>query len=298
MAREAKKNANYGKGAHQIDSLSGDLWLNPDWVAGKIWATLQAPGYKPPVLPAVALELVQLTANAEVPLAKIRGVIQSEPMLAAQLLGSAQSAYYARGNPITSLDDAIARLGYRVIGDLFLQAALTTRVFRAPGYEVPMQRLRVHSVVCANVARLICRRTGFPDDYAFMCGLLHDVGMAAAIAVLADAPRGASSPSYDVVKDAVERIHESATTILGRFWSLPEDVQLVLAHHHHFEISGKVHPLAAAICLADAIAAQVGAGAGNEVDVDGASRAAAFLGLSAADVEGLALAGENFIGLA
>jgi HD-like signal output (HDOD) protein len=299
MMRVAPHDPNHGNPERRpTDADSEDMGLEPEAVAQRLREGFAAPGYKPLMLPSVALELVQLTSDVNVPISKVRSLVQSEPLLAAQLLGAAQSAYYSRGNPIVSLDDAIGRLGLQVIGDLFLQVSLSARLFRAPGYEEPMNGLRVHSVVCANVARLICRRTGFPDDYAFMCGLLHDVGMAAGIVLIADVPRGREPPPYYLIQKPVELVHEEAARMLGRSWSLPDDVQLVLEHHHHFEIEGRVHPLAAAICLADAIAARVGANAGGEVDEATAAKAAGALGLSLTDVEGLALAGENFLSIA
>jgi hypothetical protein len=33
--------------------------------------------------------------------------------------------------------------------------------------------LMQHSMLTAHVARLACRMTALPDEYAFMCGLLH-----------------------------------------------------------------------------------------------------------------------------
>lgn len=298
MRRAGHQNQNYGRGEHQIDSLTGGSLLTPDQLAEKIRAAFEAPGYKPPVLPSVALELVQLTQDPNVPLSKVRGLVQSDPLLAASLLGVAQSAFYSRGNPIASLDDAIARLGLKTIGDLFFQVAMTTRVFRAPGYDAPMRDLRKHSVVCANVSRLVCRRTGFPDDYAFMCGLLHDVGMAAAIILVADVPRGQKAPAFEVISSPVEMVHEAAAVTLGKAWALPADVQFVLSHHHHFEDGGHIHPLAAAICVADSIAARVGAGIGNEINEERVLVAARSLALRDEDIEGLALAGENFISMA
>src|SRR5690606_13090971 len=166
---------------------------------------------------------------------------------------------------IESFDDAITRLGLKTLGDLFLREAMTARVFRAPGFQEPMEALRKHSIVVAELARDVCRRTGFPDEFAYMCGLLHDVGSAAAILVLADVGRGETTPAFDEVSGVIQTVHEESSGVLARAWKLPEDIHLVLANHHEFYIDGRVHPLAAAVCLADGLAAQAGAGFGAEV---------------------------------
>ncbi|MEN9581431.1 MAG: hypothetical protein RJA70_4440 [Pseudomonadota bacterium] len=267
-------------------------------LVAELRASLHSPGYQPPMLPAVALELIQLSADPNVPFHRVRALIQSEPLLAAKVLHTAQSATYSRGAAITSLDDAMARLGLRTLTELFLQAATSTKVFRVKGYDRPMEALRKHAVVTGNVARLVCRRTGVADDYAFMCGLLHDVGMAASLLILADRAWTGSTPSVEDVLFGVEQVHQEASAILARVWQLPADVQSVLEHHHNFEAAETDPKLAASICLSDWIASKVGAPAGAEVNEEDHLKAAEMLGLRPADLEALVLAGENFVGAA
>jgi putative nucleotidyltransferase with HDIG domain len=164
---------------------------------------------------------------------------------------------------------------------------MTARVFRCKGYEEPMEALRKHSVVCAHLARSVCRIIGFPDEYAYMCGLLHDVGIAAGILVLGEVKRAAKPPSYEHIRTSIEVVHEHASEALGKAWELPVDVQLVLRHHHHFVIQGRAHPLAAAVCLADWIAAEVKVAAGNEVRLEDGRHAVKELRLSERDVKAL-----------
>lgn len=262
-------------------------WTTSSELAAHLRRVLSAPDYRPPLLPAVALELVQLSSDPATPMNKVRSLVQSEPMIAAQVLRLAQSALYARGTPVTSLDDAMTRLGLKNLSDLFLQAAMTARVFRCKGYEEPMEALRKHSVLCAHLARLVCRRTGFPDEYAYMCGLLHDVGIAAGLMVVGESKRDVRPPTYDEIRGSIEAVHEPASAVLGRVWELPTDVQLVLGHHHHFTIGGRAHPLAAAVCLADFLAAEVGARSGTEVGATDGRRAVQELRLGERDVKAL-----------
>lgn len=269
-------------------SVDQDMfWSSPANLVAHVRRVVTAPDYQPPLLPAVAMELVQLSADPATPMSKVRTLVQSEPFIAAQVLRLAQSALYSRGTPLTSLDDAMVRLGLSNLSDLFLQAATTARVFRCKGFEEPMEALRKHSVVCAHLARSVCRITGFPDEYAYMCGLLHDVGIAAGILVLGEVRRDARPPSYEYIRASIEVVHEHASAALGNAWQLPVDVQLVLRHHHHFKIQGRTHPLAAAVCLADWIAAEVGVAAGNEVKLEDGRHAVQELRLSERDVKGL-----------
>jgi HD-like signal output (HDOD) protein len=282
-----KKQASYGKGRHQIDSLTTAAVLDPNLIVERLRATLAAPDYRPPMLPQVALDLLQLVRDPAVDFARVRQLVQSEPLIAAKVLQLAQSAAHARGTPITSLDDAITRLGLRALMDLFLQASMSMRVFRAKGYERPMAELRRHAVVVGSAARSVCRVIGFPDEYAFLCGLLHDVGIAAAILILAEEQKRRPRLDFETLVPGLLHVHEEASFTVGRLWELPSDIQLVLRHHHRFRIDGRVHPLAAAVCLADWMASQVGAGFADEGRDADALDAAEALGLRHEQVKGM-----------
>jgi putative nucleotidyltransferase with HDIG domain len=276
----------HGSGVYELD-IQDKFWTSPAELSNHLRKVVTAPNYQPPLLPAVALELVQLSSDPATPMSKVRALVESEPMIAARVLQLAQSAMYSRGTSVTSLDDAMTRLGLKNLADLFLQAAMTLRVFRAKGYEQPMDELRKHSVACAHLSRLICRRTGFPDEYAYMCGLLHDVGIAAGILVFGEPKRGVAAPRYDEIRPSIEMVHEEASAILAKSWDLPPDVQLVLSNHHRFVIGGRVHPLAAAVCLADWMAGEIGLASGGEANSDEGKRAGKELRLSDQDLKSL-----------
>lgn len=263
-----KKRENYGRGEHTIE---GADYFAPDTVVATLQAAFESPKYQPPVLPAIALELMALTQQSEVSLTQVRNLLERDPVLAAQVLKVAHSGLYGAGRTFGSLTDAIALLGLQNVGDIFLQTALSAQVFRAKGFEAPMEAIRKHSTVTAHLARLVCRQTSLPEEYAFLCGLLHDVGMAAGLLILAgNAPRSTrrakapKPPAFEELAPSLQSVHQEAAELLAKTWKMPVDVQMVLRHHHHFKIGGRTHPLAAAVCIADWLSAEAGAGLGAE----------------------------------
>jgi HD-like signal output (HDOD) protein len=306
-----KQRADYGRGQYQIDTP--DFMLTPEAMIAYLRKTLSSPSYQPPLLPSIALELMKLTRQQGVSIAEVRQLLERDPLLAAKVLQIAQSALYSRGSPVRSLHDAISLLGLRVLGDLFLQTVLSMRVFRADGYDGPMAMLMQHSMITAHMARLACRMTAMPDEYAFMCGLLHDAGMAAGLLIFADslAPRssrdGARSaaassrtpPSYAEVAEALYAVHEEASALLAEAWKLNPDIRVVIGSHHHLrEGGGRIHPLAAVVCVSDWIASEVGAGMGTESDSRQAEAAAKELNFTKANLDELAARGREIIELA
>lgn len=252
---------------------------DPTVLVARLREAFSAPAYQPPVLPAVALELHGLVREGSASAARVRELIEREPLLAGKVLQLAQSPAYAGRVVVRSIEDAVVRLGTSALSSLFLKIAVQARVFRAPGYAEPMRALARHSAVTAELARWVCRQTSFPEDAAFLCGLLHDAGAAAALLLLADVQRGKSPPAYAAVLPAVRSVHEDATLALARGWALSPDLGLVLARHHDFVREGRPHPLAAVLCVADHAATLAGAAALDET-ADAAADAARHLALS------------------
>jgi HD-like signal output (HDOD) protein len=288
-----KQRADYGRGEYQIEAP--DFMLTPEAMTAHLRQTLVAPSYEPPLLPSIALELMKLTRQPGVSLVEVRKLLERDPLLAGKVLQLAQSALYSRGAPVRSLHDAISLLGLRTLADLFLQTVLSMRVFRADGYDGPMATLMQHSMLTAHIARLACRMTALPDEYAFMCGLLHDAGMAAGLLIFADShgPRSSRDsarsklppPSYEEVSAALCAVHEEASAILAEAWKLNPDIRVVLGSHHHLRASGgRIHPLAAVVCVSDWIASEAGASMGTESDFVQAEMAAKELRFSKANL--------------
>src|SRR4051812_42365908 len=68
----------------------------------KLLALFRSPGYAPPVLPRVAVELTELTRRANVNLADVGRLLGQDPLIAASVLKYTQSTVYSRGAPVQS----------------------------------------------------------------------------------------------------------------------------------------------------------------------------------------------------
>jgi HD-like signal output (HDOD) protein len=259
---------------------AGDIGV--EQLTSKLVSLFQSPQYEPPLLPSVVLELMTLSWNPDVSATEIVDVLGRDPLLAGQLLKIAQSPLYmgGSGQAVRSLHDAVVRLGLRRVSDLFCRAALEMRVFRATGYEHDMALLRSHSGFTAELTRLVCRETSVPDDYAFLCGLLHDVGIAACILALSEFAEGGPGVSLDGAWPAVRELHEWGSEFLGKTWGLPVDITRVLAHHHGEPEDSADKLVLAALHIADAVAGEVGYGFHSEVTDTECADAALALGLN------------------
>ncbi|HEX2733244.1 MAG TPA: HDOD domain-containing protein [Polyangiaceae bacterium] len=243
--------------------------------------------YTPPLLPKVALELLELSRRNEASARSISDLLSKDAILAARVLRIAESPVYSAGRPIRSLDEAIMRLGLRRVSDLFMRAAVEMRIFRAAGYEEPMQRLAKHSAFTAEMARKVSRATTGFDDFAFLCGLLHDVGAAAVAIAVTDADRTPSRPSFEQVWQCAAANHARFGQRIAELWQLPSDIALVIGMHHAPSDGKHIHPLAAAIALADCLAEETEHGFQHEADPILTGQLATQLGLSRVQLDDL-----------
>jgi putative nucleotidyltransferase with HDIG domain len=233
--------------------------LDPDDVTACLKRTFSSPSYKPPLLPAVALEVMQLSQRPNIPFEEVVRVLSRDPVLAGRVLSLAQTAAYAGRSPIQTLPQAVVRLGLKTMRDVVLEASLHLKVFRVPGFEAPVQRLARHSVAVAHVMRAVCRRIRVESEFAFLVGLLHDVGFAASYLALAESPSLRGLP-IEPLAPVLDAVHEEASGLLTRLWKLPEAIHQVVACHHDVMVDGKAEPLNAALIVAEQLAWEAGAG--------------------------------------
>jgi len=228
-------------------------------VTALLQRTFSSAGYKPPVLPQAAVEVMQLAQRPNVQFEEVVRVLQRDPVLAARVLSVAQSAAQAARSPILTLQQATVRLGLRAMRELVLEAALRLKVFRVPGFEPAMERLARHSTAVAHVMRAVCRRTSVETEHAFLCGLLHDVGFAASLLVLSEVPEHRARP-FTALAQVIDEVHEEASGLVARLWNLPGAIQEVVGAHHALVVGGTARAVHATLIVAEQLAWEAGAG--------------------------------------
>lgn len=243
MLKDATKN-------RPADTTTESLVQYQTSLRGQLLATFADPEYRPPLLPSVAIELMRLSRRTDVRVDDIVMVLEKDHVLTAEVLRLAQSAAFATKGDIRSILAAIQRIGFERAAELFLRASLESKIFRARGFGKNLEQLRRHSVATAEIGRLICRRTRKDDNYAYICGLLHDVGIAAAI-IAATARSFPLSIEFEVLWAALSPIHPQLTIQLAALWDLPAEIRTILRHHHNFESEHRPDAIAATSVLAE-----------------------------------------------
>jgi HD-like signal output (HDOD) protein len=262
LPRRGKRKGEEGYGQGRAAIAEGeDVLLDEDAMAAQLLACLEAPGYRPPTLPVVAVEVMSLSQRADVKIDDVVKLLERDSLIAGRVLKVACSAVYSGAARITSLRDATLRLGLLTIRDLVMEITMNLRVFKSADYADTMELLRRHATATAHLCRIVSRYTTIEAEFSFMAGLLHDVGIAGTLLALSDNKgRRKAPPDLISIWPAVDRVHQRAGELMAAHWALPPDIRFALSAHHQVLIQGYAHPLAATVAIANELAHELGAG--------------------------------------
>lgn len=182
-----------------------------------------------PTLPAVAIEVLDLTRDPGVSIDQLIAVVSRDPALSARLVRLANSSVFRRGDPVSTLREASLRLGIKTVKVMALSFTLAQAIPRRDDSRFDHASFWRHSIVTTVAARTLARLVRCPyEDEAFLCGLLGRIGEL----VLAEGS-DASTPGGQLVASDGEETRltsemssDDALYSLGsqilRHWDLPE----------------------------------------------------------------------------
>ena len=255
MTSPARLNPNYGRGEVTLDDLSGPIDSNE--LSERIGTLFSRPGFKIPMLPAMAVEVMKTSRKPQLRIDELVEVIARDAMIAADVLKLARSPLYATLTPARTLKEAALRLGISGVQSVVLET-LQRVIFKSPTMGPALDAVRRHGATVAHLSRLVARQTSIDAEFAFLCGLLHDIGLSAGLVALGQDQAAVLDPHQWA---ALEQTHERAAGLLARLWQLAPEVALVLAHHHATRSElPKVHPAVAVVAIAERLASDHGQG--------------------------------------
>jgi putative nucleotidyltransferase with HDIG domain len=215
--------------------------------------------------PRVVSQLLSATNDSNANSKSLANIIESDAALSTRLLRMANGPLYGYSNVIRSIDHATTILGIRPLRNLALTYAGST-VFAIGSVAEQRDALWDHSLGCATIARLLAKfvSTVEPDE-AFLAGIFHDVGKLFFHDVV---PReyarlaGVSSGTRLMEQEQEEFgfTHEEVGSKLATAWQLPEQLVVVVGHHHRPEQAIAHNELTAVVHVADGLARAGGVG--------------------------------------
>ena len=136
-----------------------------------------------PLLDLAVQRLIEALSDDNLGERELANIIDQCPSLSGKIVGLANSAYFRRSKPISSLKDAIVLIGMRTVKSFAIASALqdpfsnsNCPAFRPGSYWL-------HDILTAQAARELSKKVskkhGLHPEEAYLAGLLHNIGLLA-----------------------------------------------------------------------------------------------------------------------
>lgn len=240
-------------------------------------------------LPITAVRLAAMTADPSPDLAAIVEVVGFDQAVTTTLLRAANSSWSSPRTPVTTVKDAVVRLGAGSVLTLTVGVALRTHLQHSvPEYALDENELWRHSVAASLAAEILMSVSArrLPPETA-TAALLHDIGklvMARHVDPVdlraIDAARELGATRNAAEYEVLGVDHAELGAVVAQAWDLPDSLVAAIAHHHSPRESDA--PIAYGVHIADVVAKAIGIGRDDNADLEAYTCSMGELGLTAA----------------
>jgi HD-like signal output (HDOD) protein len=181
-----------------------------------------------------------LLSSAPVDLNSLGEAVKEESALVSETLKLCNSSLFGLSHPVVSLEQAVIIMGSDMVRALLCACWLV----QFTGARVPAQEnfsFWRHSLLVARLSRRLSGWTGCAQqEWAFLAGLFHDIGILPFLTMLSRSEAAESGSVFETIGDRVEMQRRRFTTdhcelglLLGAELGLPAPLVEACARHHH-----------------------------------------------------------------
>ena len=217
-------------------------------------------------LPHIAIKLTKLISDENSTMQDFEKIIKMDPTLVLRILRGANSPYYGLRQKVNSISRAVVIIGINNLRNMIVTEGLRD-IFKGKNSKNAFSRNRLwlHCVAVSICSQMIMERIfGLNGEDAFLCGILHDIGMIVEDQTAPDLFYRVcntydenSKLITDYEKEIIGTDHCEIGHLLAKDWQLPVDVQEGIQHHHKTMDHLSPSSLTGVIQLAEYIASQL-----------------------------------------
>jgi len=241
---------------------------------------IQATIARMPSLSTTAVKVLEACNDPQASANDLQRVISLDPVLTGRVLKLINSAYFALGQPITSLTRAIIMLGINTVKNLALSFAILKNMKGSGSFHAfTTDEFWLHCLGVGVVAKSLAALKGLlpaeQEEY-FVAGLLHDLGK---LPLNKQFPEEyfrvcqSSGKEHDPFRLSEDRMlgidHCKVGAMIARRWRLGVSLVETLSHHHQPDDSTEnSRDLVSTISLANQIAIELKIGTAGDCTSD------------------------------
>jgi len=238
-----------------------------------------------PVFNKTGMRIQKETAKNDPNTDIIEKLITSDQALTGQVLRTANSAFFKGLFKVSTVRNAIVRLGLNEISNIVMLVTQKAN-FQSKNQALSefMDNLWRHSVGCAIGAQWIAVQSGYREKAheAFSAGLLHDMGKLFILSVIDSISQSGklkNMPSNELLLEVMVSLHTEYGHSLLHKWNLP-DSYCEVARDHHLEDLPQNNDILVMVRLANQACNKLGIGERENPEIIlAATPEAGYLGL-------------------
>jgi HD-like signal output (HDOD) protein len=129
-----------------------------------------------PPYPGVAMRLQQLVAGGNYGMNDLAKVAMTDPVVTGYLLRAANSAAYRGGTQVTSVADAVTRVGGADVVRIAIASSLGAQAGKKGALAAMRRTLWQQALTAGMLSFQLANARRLNPQEGFVCGLLHDIG--------------------------------------------------------------------------------------------------------------------------
>ena len=217
-------------------------------------------------LPHIAIKLTKLISDENSTMQDFEKMIKMDPTLVLRILRGANSPYYGLRQKVNSISRAIVVIRFNNLRNMIVTEGLKN-LFKDKNSKNAFSRnqLWLHCAAVSICSQMLMERVfGLNGEDAFLCGILHDIGMIVEDQTTPDLFYRAcntfdENPKLitEYEKEIVGTDHCEIGYLLAKDWQLPIEVQEGIQYHHKILEHVSPSSLTGVIQLAEYIVSQL-----------------------------------------
>ncbi|HCY63409.1 MAG TPA: histidine kinase [Oxalobacteraceae bacterium] len=224
-----------------------------------------------PSLPIIVVELLNSFEQSDISMGAMANKVSQDQALSAKTLRLANSSFYGLQRKVTTIQQAITVLGFDSVRTLITAAGVIGNFSEQKHANFDLTNFWRHAIGTALCAKELARALNLNQDYAFISGLLHDIGVLVLVSRFPEQYSGVISyrDMHDCYRIKAEHAvlgldHAIVGRALAEHWKFPLLIQKSIGNHHALE-NQDLGDIPSIIHVADAIF--------YALDLDGANNA-------------------------
>ncbi len=190
-----------------------------------------------PPLPQQAVRILKELNSDKSSARSVAELASQDPVLAAGILRTANSAAYSTGTPVVGVQEGIAHLGFSAVRSLMVRMKLDSQA-GDPVTGPQLEELWTHGMAVSQIGEVLATKYGADRQLCSTLGLLHDLGKLVILRgpqVLRDdlaKPGPAGEGEIARERRVLGADHADIGAFVAGLWQLPPDIVEGIRFHH------------------------------------------------------------------